>query len=88
MFSLDLGVLFPAILRAALREEMGKHKIYVSILVTLVGLLRAIAPLFDFSHSNYGGIIRLTQDWMIQQKFVGLAVVDVYGLENECTCTK
>ncbi|GKD38390.1 hypothetical protein Tco_1258597 [Tanacetum coccineum] len=27
-------------------------------------------------------------DWVIQQKFVELVVVDVYGLENECACTK
>ncbi|GJS78314.1 hypothetical protein Tco_0728195 [Tanacetum coccineum] len=25
---------------------------------------------------------------VIQQKFVGLVVVDVYGLENECACKK
>ncbi|GKE48102.1 hypothetical protein Tco_1479360, partial [Tanacetum coccineum] len=30
----------------------------------------------------------VSQDLVIQQKFVGLAVVDVYGLENDCACTK
>ncbi|GJX11885.1 hypothetical protein Tco_0201744 [Tanacetum coccineum] len=30
----------------------------------------------------------VSQDLVVQQKFVGLAVVDVYGLENECACTK
>ncbi|GJV75875.1 hypothetical protein Tco_1507459 [Tanacetum coccineum] len=27
--------------------------------------------------------LHVSQDWMIQQKFVGLVVVDVYGLEND-----
>ncbi|GKD92172.1 hypothetical protein Tco_1372009, partial [Tanacetum coccineum] len=35
----------------------------------------------DF-RNNYRMDYQVSQDWMTQQKFVELVVVDVYGLEN------
>ncbi|GKF62894.1 hypothetical protein Tco_0182948, partial [Tanacetum coccineum] len=46
------------------------------ILVPLGGL--AVGRIIKFLWEDY----QVSQDWMIQQKFFGLAVVDLYGLEN------
>ncbi|GJS90196.1 hypothetical protein Tco_0772832 [Tanacetum coccineum] len=51
---------------------------------------RAGNTIYEFGDSvlDTPGAGGLEHDLVVQQKFVGLAVVDVYGLENECACTK
>ncbi|GJY51278.1 hypothetical protein Tco_0442125 [Tanacetum coccineum] len=59
------------------------------VLVSLGGSLEQFCHSFDMQPSNsLGGMLFGFTDLVVQQKFVGLAVVDVYGLENECACTK
>ncbi|GJR46145.1 hypothetical protein Tco_1314248 [Tanacetum coccineum] len=61
-------------------SSLDSPPFFVNLTVGSRGMVDAIVTM--------GGLSGFLKDWMIQQKFVGLAVVDVYGLENECACTK
>ncbi|GJW82962.1 hypothetical protein Tco_0156107 [Tanacetum coccineum] len=71
-----------------LKVIRGDFRNNYRILVTLGGCFEQLRHSTIISHRNYGRKYRFSQGLDNQQKFVELVVVDVYGLENECACTK